>query len=439
MKLAFTLGALSLLLPYAGNTQVLATPSQVITPVIQQAPSHLETLRERARKAKTNIENVRKNDLTSIIYDTASSIKAPLFKVPAAKRILGTTGQIVISEITTPDGFLAVEREWIFIGNKEDSRYFQSSNFTHIDAKFLKALDRWRYIVKVKATLDELSLIRDNLPAELQSQVGRNHIYLSQQKQHVSETLMHKKGNASPTCQSPLRVGMVDSDIVEKHPMLSHLTIKQMTFSPEQTENGSEHGTAVASLLAQKLPLNSRLFNASVFYTRSSVSQGATLSSLIDGLDYLASQSVETINMSLAGPDNPVLAKTMTYLTHQGIQIIAAVGNEGPASLPLYPAAYKETIGVSAVDESGGIYRWANQGDYVDFAALGVSIPAAHPNGATIRQSGTSMAAPQVAATYACYLQRQKSRMAALTLLQKNAIDAGEPGRDSVYGFGILH
>ena len=439
MKLAFLLGALTLLLPYAGNTQVLAAPSQVIPPVIQQVPSHLETLRERARKAKANIGNTSKKSLNSVIYATASGLKEPLFNVPAAKRILGTTGQVVITEITTPDGFLAVEREWIFIGNKEDSRFFQSPSFTHIDAKFLKALNKWRYVVKMKATAEELSLIRDSLPSELQSQIGRNHIYLSQLKQHGGDATMLKEGNESSICESPLRVGMIDSHIVEKHAMLSHLTIKQVSFSPEQVESGSEHGTAVASLLAQKLPTNSHLYNASVFYTRSSVSQGATLNSLIDGLDYLASQSVTTINMSLAGPDNPVLAQTIAYLNNLGIQIIAAVGNEGPASLPLYPAAYKETIGVSAVDESGGIYRWANQGDYVDFAAFGVSIPTAHPNGTTIRQSGTSMAAPQVAATYACYLQREKSKMAALTLLQKNAIDAGEPGRDSVYGFGILH
>ena len=60
------------------------------------------------------------------------------------------------------------------------------------------------------------------------------------------------------------------------------------------------------------------------------------------------------------------------------------MGNEGPASLPLYPAAYTETLGITAVDKSNVIYRWANQGDYVDFGAFGVSVNAAHPNGKTI-------------------------------------------------------
>lgn len=142
--------------------------------------------------------------------------------------------------------------------------------------------------------------------------------------------------------------------------------------------------------------------------------------------------------MSLAGPDNPVLASVIKQLDEKGVQIIAAVGNEGPASLPLYPAAYPETLGITAVDKNHAIYRWANQGSYVDFASYGVSVDAAHPKGDTVRQTGTSMAAPRATALYACFLRAEKERKGALIKLQHLAVDAGEPGRDSIFGFGVL-
>lgn len=325
---------------------------------------------------------------------------------------------------------------------------------------------------------DEVSHIRNRLPKSLQDQIGRNHIYLSQSEVSAKGSLLRHVDKIEvstqqfESCPTPLRIGMVDTHVTTTHPLLSHIVFTQASFIVEQREgqdprpnqnNGldsdaadskkqtskaselaggvafsSDHGTAVASLLAASMPESSQVFNASVFYSRNSVSQGATLMSLIEGLNYLASQQVDAINMSLAGPDNPVLARVIKQLDESGIQIIAAVGNEGPASLPLYPAAYPETLGITAVDKSHAIYRWANQGDYVDFAAVGVSVEVAHPDGKVIRQTGTSMASPRATALYACFLRTELERNAALLKLQQLALDTGPPGRDSVFGFGVL-
>jgi hypothetical protein len=48
------------------------------------------------------------------------------------------------------------------------------------------------------------------------------------------------------------------------------------------------------------------------------------------------------------------------------------------------------------------------------------------------------MASPRATALYACFLRVEKERNAALLELQKLALDAGAPGRDSVFGFGVL-
>jgi subtilisin family serine protease len=159
--------------------------------------------------------------------------------------------------------------------------------------------------------------------------------------------------------------------------------------------------------------------------------------SLVRALDWLLGEKVSLINMSLAGPDNRILASAVAKTLASGTAIVAAVGNEGPAAPPLFPAAYPGVIAVTAVDSKSKIYRWANRGDQVYFAAPGVNIISARSDGDYGRESGTSMAAPVVAAFLACEMHQHK-RDEALALLSNKAKDLGEPGRDQVFGVGLL-
>lgn len=470
MKYALMVGVVSLFTASISQAQIVGTVNQVVSPVrpiIDRTPSDLTAIREEAkRRVQSSIEDV--DSATTLVSGVVNSIPSPKFVVPETATILSSSGQVIVNEVVVENGFLAVENEWLFLGEEADSVHFQNNNIELQKAQFLPALSQWLFKVKVTGDKEELSSIRNSLPKKLQSQIGRNHIYLSQNdvtktgnKSDIGQH-SHKSSQYFEVCPTPLRIGMIDTHVMAAHPKLSHINLTQASFTVGQHQNASthatdeegqkalkspqakgvpisyDHGTAVASLLAASLPESSQVFNASVFYSRNSVSQGATLMSLVEGLNYLASQHVDAINMSLSGPDNPILARAIKKLDENGIQIIAAVGNEGPASLPLYPAAYPETLGITAVDKSYAIYRWANQGEYVDFAAFGVSIDAAHPNGKTVRQTGTSMASPRATALYACFLRAEKERNAALIKLQQLAIDAGTPGRDSVFGFGVL-
>lgn len=469
MKYTLVVGLVILFFTSVSHAQITGTINQVVSPVrpiIDRTPSDLKALREQAvRRAQSAV-----NSTETLASGMLDSIPTPQFRASSATTILSTSGQPVIKEVTVENGFLAVEKEWLFLGSEADKAHFDGANIELQRAQYLPSLSQWLYQVRVTGNADEVSAISNSLPEKLQSQLGRNHIYLSQSQRavkNVENNAAKSFNTASPqakvdtVCQTPLRIGMVDTHVSPDHPLLSHIRLTQETFiighnqnnkaiksnNANKAENGekastvafsSDHGTAVASLLAKSIPASSQVFNASVFYSRNSVSQGATLMSLIEGLNFLASQQVDAINMSLAGPDNPVLASVIKQLDEKGVQIIAAVGNEGPASLPLYPAAYPETLGITAVDKNHAIYRWANQGSYVDFASYGVSVDAAHPKGDTVRQTGTSMAAPRATALYACFLRAEKERKGALIKLQHLAVDAGEPGRDSIFGFGVL-
>jgi len=117
--------------------------------------------------------------------------------------------------------------------------------------------------------------------------------------------------------------------------------------------------------------------------------------------------------------------------------LVAAVGNEGPAAPPLYPAAYDGVVGVTAVDNTRALYRWANRGQQVTFAARGVDVTVAHPDGGQVTNSGTSLAAPVVTALLACRLLRLSPEQALQTMID-DAEDLGEPGRDPGFGHGFL-
>src|SRR5262249_14491142 len=111
----------------------------------------------------------------------------------------------------------------------------------------------------------------------------------------------------------------------------------------------------------------------------------------------------------------------------------AAAGNGGPLAGPAFPGAYEGVLAVTAVDRDGRVYMRANRGDYVDFAALGVDVPV-QVNGRSSTVSGTSFAAPLVAARIATLLPRASREDAsrAVNEVRREAVDQGRQGRDPV-------
>ena len=144
-------------------------------------------------------------------------------------------------------------------------------------------------------------------------------------------------------------------------------------------------------------------------------------------------------NISLAGPRNLVLDRLIARAQADGHIIVAAAGNGGPTAAPAYPAALPDVIAVTAVDSRGRVYRQANQGSYVRFAALGVAVPVAAPGGGTAPRSGTSFASPHIAARLGrCVLASARASAQCINQLDRQAIDLGSNGRDPVYGVGLI-
>jgi subtilisin family serine protease len=236
-----------------------------------------------------------------------------------------------------------------------------------------------------------------------------------------------------------LRVGMIDSAVLGEHISLRDSLVISEEFATHEGSRPLGHGTAVASLIARSAANEAEIHAASVFFQMPGFAPGATTESLIAALDWLVSQEVQVINMSLAGPANELLEEALLAVAEARGVVVAAVGNNGPSGEPLYPAAYDGVIGVTAVDRKQKVFRYANRGDHVDYAALGVDVKVADSGGSWRVESGTSMASPHVAVVVARLRQsHDRATDGLMSVLSENAEDLGKKGFDQVFGYGLI-
>jgi subtilisin family serine protease len=237
------------------------------------------------------------------------------------------------------------------------------------------------------------------------------------------------------------RVGLIDAGVDIAHPVFHDAVIHPWGCADRILP--SAHGTAVASLLIGQgtdfhgVLARAELYAANVYCDAPT---GGAVDALAAAFSWLAQQRVAVINVSLVGPDNAALAQIVRALTARGYLLVAAVGNDGPAAPPLYPASYPRVIGVTGVDKHRRVLIEAARGNQVMFAAPGADMLAADIGGKYSAVRGTSFAAPIVAALLAQTVSAPdvEARDAAIEALARQAIDLGPPGRDLTYGFGLV-
>jgi len=284
-------------------------------------------------------------------------------------------------------------------------------------------------------TVDDLRRAHPDLTVDF------NHVYRFASDQSPASSAVEAAVSDQDTLSGTarLRVGMIDSAVLGEHISLRDSLVISEEFATHEGSRPLGHGTAVASLIARSAANEAEIHAASVFFQAPGFAPGATTESLIAALDWLASQDVQVINMSLAGPANELLEEALLSVAEARGVVVAAVGNNGPSGEPLYPAAYDGVIGVTAVDRKQKIFRYANRGDHVDYAALGVDVKVADSGGSWRLESGTSMASPHVAVVVARLRQsHDRSIDSLINVLSENAEDLGKKGFDQVFGHGLI-
>lgn len=179
----------------------------------------------------------------------------------------------------------------------------------------------------------------------------------------------------------------------------------------------SDHAGAIASLLAGAG--TAKIHGADVY---GSDPAGGSALAIARALGWMQGQGVPVVSISLVGPSNPLLARAVAGAQGKGMVIVAAVGNDGAAAPPAFPASYPGVVAVTGVDRAGRVLIEAGQAVHLDYAAPGADISALVPGRGRVSLRGTSYAAPLAAARIAAWQARLGNGAKALKAVDSEAV-----------------
>ena len=236
-------------------------------------------------------------------------------------------------------------------------------------------------------------------------------------------------------------VAVVDTMIDAAHPDLQGVVTAAFdaTGAPDRPH---AHGTGIAGVIAShgKLTGAAPAVKILAVHAFAPKAWGGDSMAILKGLDWSGKQSANIINMSFTGAPDEEVHVMLKALRAHGAVLIAAAGNAGPQSKPLYPAAFPEVIAVTATDIDDKVFKMANRGTHIAVAAPGVDVLAAAPDGGYQMTTGTSFAAAQVSGVAALILDRNRKLDAAAVrrILMATARDLGPAGHDDQFGSGLV-
>lgn len=301
-----------------------------------------------------------------------------------------------------------------------------AAGFIVVRTRVLEGLDAQLVVLGVPHGMDTLRALDELRSLAPSTQFDLNHIYSSSGGAVNSSPVQ-----ARVTSVGVGKLGLIDSGVDAAHPVFGDVLIHQHGCPTPVPE---AHGTAVASLMVGP---GAELYAADVYC---GAPTGGAADAVAEAFSWLAHEHVPVINVSLVGPPNVTLETVVRLIIARGHLVVAAVGNDGPAAPPLYPASYPGVVGVTGVDAHRRVLFEAGRGPQVRFAAPGTDISAAKSVRTFEVVRGTSFAAPIVAGLLAARLPAPDPTGAqrAIEELARDAIDLGAAGPDPVYGFGLV-
>ena len=284
-----------------------------------------------------------------------------------------------------------------------------------------------------------------------------NYVYTLQQQPGPRRAMTRRKAIPRNTCWRSSRlsdvhrmvrgtnvpIAVIDSQIDVTHPDLEG-AVAQRFDAAGAPEKPHPHGTGMAGAIAARQRLlgtapAARLLAVHAFSTSAATAESTTFN-ILKGINWSAQEGARIINMSFAGPSDPSLARALKAAYDKGIVLIAAAGNAGPKSPPLFPGADPYVIAVTATDVDDKLFTGANRGKYISVAAPGVDILVPAPEGEYQITTGTSVAAAEVSGIVALLLERNPKLTPAdiRRILTASAKRLAPGERDDNFGSGLI-
>lgn len=251
-----------------------------------------------------------------------------------------------------------------------------------------------------------------------------------------------------------VRVAILDTGIATQHQDLKDaiLDAQDFTGSRNGVADVAGHGSHVAGTIGARdnpggvvgVAPDCGLLVGKVLGDNGSGSN----TQVANGIRWAISTRADIISMSLGSPmPDATIQQAINDALAAGIIVVCAAGNDGPVLDTIgYPAKWPGVISVGSIDRQKQISKFSSRGDRVDIVAPGDRILSDWPPNSLAMLSGTSMATPLVSGVVALMIAAARLDGTASTLtpsrvielLRSTATDAGPPGKDSAYGYGII-
>lgn len=371
-----------------------------------------DTLAQPLERIGRTLEAARLDRLTRFVRQNREAIDFDANRNPAVR------GELVATGISAKEIENAAAQGY---------RVLSQDKIEGLDLAFV------RFATPAKMSLGEAERkLRVLLP---DAEIDADHIYF--QSGNGPAPALAATAQASTSVDASL--GIIDGGVADHVSVRGR--VEQKGFA-KGAPVGSSHGTSVAALMigngdVKGVRPGAALLAADVYGNDRA---GGNASAIARGLGWLALRGVSVVTISLVGPSNTLLKNAVAAAQRKGIVIVAAVGNDGPAAPPAYPASYPGVLAVTGVDGRGRALPEAGRATFTAFAAPGADIVSATGALKKTRVRGTSFAAPLVAARLSTFYPRQSNYAVepAVRKLIAEAIDLGKKGHDPIYGHGLV-
>ncbi|WP_221324695.1 type VII secretion-associated serine protease mycosin [Actinoplanes sp. L3-i22] len=249
-------------------------------------------------------------------------------------------------------------------------------------------------------------------------------------------------------------VAVIDSGVDAHHPDLEGQVLPGLDLVNTKGDGDTDpvgHGTTVSAIIAGRNDDSTGVVGiapkAKILPVRVLNEENRYDDALIvaKGLRWAVDHGARVVNLSLGGSANsPALAAALDYAFAKDVVVVACTGNVNASSSTArgvwYPAREPGVIAVAGMERNGtDLWDGSITGKETVVTAPATELVGAKPGGYW-RVQGTSFAAPMVTGTAALIRSRWPDMSASdvINRIIRTAKDRGLPGRDDVFGFGLI-
>ncbi|MBO4929512.1 MAG: S8 family serine peptidase [Clostridia bacterium] len=257
-----------------------------------------------------------------------------------------------------------------------------------------------------------------------------------------------------------VKIGIIDSGTYAAHEDLQGVDMQGGNFNnsgPDESEDFTKdvigHGTFVTGIIAAQQKNGKGIVgiapNAEIYAYRAFSEKEGSVLTMLHALEQAIADGCQIVNLSMGtSTDSSKLLAGIQKAQAAGVLVVAAVGNGIVNGMPdltatFYPAGYEGVIGVGSVNQQLERSSFSQTNESVFVMAPGqalTSLSHTNPSG-YVSGSGTSYATPIVTALAALALEYDPTLTPAeiAEMLRLTAVDLGEPGYDTSYGYGLVN